>query len=284
MGRGSSSLSKKLSDLVIMSDIDGTLLDRNGHIPKRNMEALKRFTAAGGRFAVATGRALNVARPIVKALPVNFPCVIYNGGAIYNFEREEFLYEIFLPPEAGEYFTKIWQAFPDCGVILANNDYLDLEGNARKKHSWWLSRYPATALRTVALSELYRQPAYKALLVLSERECRRLQKYVSKHTANFAGVRFVFSDVTMFEMLPRGSSKGDAIERLTDIAKVERENIVAIGDYHNDLEMLKVAGLSAAPADAHTDIKAAVDLIVGPCSDGALADLIEHLEERYCSQ
>jgi len=58
---------------------------------------------------------------------------------------------------------------------------------------------------------------------------------------------------------------------------------VAIGDYYNDLEMLGLAGISAAPSDAPEDIKAAADLIVGPCAKGALADLVEHLEERYCT-
>jgi len=264
-----------------MSDIDGTLLDWQGNIPGRNIEALERFTTAGGRFALATGRALKIARPVAEALPVNFPCVVYNGGAIYDFAQQEYLTQVFLPKEAGEYFKKIWQVFPECGVVLATEDgYIDPEGATKRKQSWWLGRYPETALREVELSKAT-GPAYKALLVLPAEGCKQLHEYVREHAASFEGVRFVFSDITMFEMLPKGSSKGDAIEKLTAIAGVDRENIVAIGDYHNDLEMLKFAGLSVAPSDAHPDIKAVADLIVGPCVEGALADLVEHLEERY---
>ena len=111
--------------------------------------------------------------------------------------------------------------------------------------------------------------------------CKQLHEYVQKHTSNFEGVRFVFSDITMFEMLPGSSSKGDAIEKLTTITGVKRENVVAIGDYHNDLEMLRFAGISAAPSNAHEDVKDVADLIVGPSSEGAVADFIEYLEERY---
>jgi len=263
-----------------MSDIDGTLIDEYGAIPKRNIEALERFTAAGGRFAVATGRALKITKPLAKALPVNFPCVVYNGGAIYDFARQEHLTQVFLPKEAGEYFTKIWQAFPDCGVVLATEDgYIEPEGTISSKQSWWIKRYPETAIRAVKLSEAT-GPAYKALLVLPAEECKQLHEYVQKHAANFEGVRFVFSDITMFEMLPKGSSKGDSIEKLVALTGIKRENVVAIGDYHNDLEMLKFAGISAAPSNAHEDVKKVADLIVGPSSEGAVADFIEYLEER----
>ena len=274
-------MSKKISDIVLMSDVDGTLMDEYGAIPKRNVEAIERFTAAGGRFTIATGRALKIAKPLAKALPVNFPGVVYNGGAIYDFVRQEYLAQTFLPKDAGELFRKIWEVFPDCGVILATEDgYIDPEGVTRSKHEWWMKRYPETAIRTTKLSEID-SPAYKALLVQPAEGCRQLHEYVQKHAASFEGVRFVFSDITMFEMLPEGSSKGDAIEKLMALTGVERENIAAIGDYHNDIEMLELADISAAPSNAHADVKEVADLIVGPSYSGAVADLIEHLEERY---
>ena len=275
-------MGKKLSDFVIISDIDGTLLDRQEGIPKRNIVALERFTAAGGRFAVATGRSLVVARPVVSALPVNFPCVIFNGGATYDHKRRAFIDKIPLPETIGEHFANIWRVFPDCGVVLVGDEYVDIDGITQRKHGWWLKQYKSAGsrLRPAKLSEVTGF-FFKVFLVLPPEQCRQLSEYLRENAADFQGVRFVFSDTTMFEMLPEGSSKGSAIERLAAITGVERENIVAIGDYYNDLEMLEYAGLSAAPADAPEDIKAAVDLIVCPCGEGALADLVEYLEERY---
>ena len=274
-------MSKKISDIVLMSDIDGTLLSERGGVPKRNIEALERFTAAGGRFGVATGRALNITRPIVDCLPINFPCVMYNGGVTYSFEKEEYLDQVFLPRETVRYFEKIWQAFPDCGAIWVADDYFDLEGSTEEKHNWWLRQYSDTPMQPIKLSNCT-GPAYKALLVLAnEQRYKLLQEYLREHAADFAGVRFVYSDATMFEMLPLGSSKGDAIEKLAGITGVKRENVVSIGDYHNDIEMLEFADISAAPLGAHDDVKAVADLIVGPCHAGAVADLIEHMEELY---
>jgi len=274
-------LGKKLSDFVVMSDIDGTVWDRHEGLPKRNVDALKRFTVAGGRFAVATGRSVNVARPVVEALPVNFPCVIYNGGGIYDYGREAYLDKTLLPQNIQDHIVKIRQVFPDCGVILVgDNGYADIDGFVQSRQGWWLELYPSTPVRTVEFSE-FAVPALKAFLVLPSEQSKQLDRYLHEHAADFQGVRFVFSDTSMYEMLPEGSSKGSAIEKLTILAGIKRENIVAIGDYYNDLEMLKFAGLSAAPADAPEDIKAAVDLIVCNCAEGALADLVEHLEELY---
>ena len=276
-------MSKKLSELVIMSDIDGTLLNREGAIPERNIKALERFTAAGGRFGVATGRSLGITRPVVELLPMlNFPCVVYNGGALDDFEREEYLYQLFLPKEMGEYFTKIRKVFPDCGVVLAGDSYVDVDASIRTNQSWWFDRYPRGHVLPVKIDDIT-WPAYKALFVLPHEQCEQLYKYVCEHEADFEEVRFVFSDATMFEMLPKGSSKGSAIEKLMAITGVKWENIAAIGDYYNDIEMLTYAGISAAPADSLEDIKSAADLVVCPCGQGAVADLVEHLEAQYGS-
>ena len=275
-------MSKKLSDFVIISDIDGTILDRQEGIPRRNIVALERFTAAGGRFAVATGRSLMLSRPVVSALPINFPCVFFNGGATYDHNRRAFIDKIPLPGTIVEHFANIWRVFPDCGVILVGDEYVDIDGITQRKHGWWLKQYQNAdrRLRPAKLSEVA-GVFLKAFLILPSEQCRQLSEYLRENATDFQGVRFVFSDTTMFEMLPEGSSKGSAIKRLAALTGVERENIVAIGDYYNDLEMLKYAGLSAAPADALDEIKAAADLIVCPCAEGALADLVEYLE-RQC--
>ena len=74
----------KLSDLLLVSDIDGTLMNFPAPIPPRNIEALRRFTAAGGRFSVATGRSIASARPYVEQLPVNAPCILYDLNGYYQ--------------------------------------------------------------------------------------------------------------------------------------------------------------------------------------------------------
>ena len=53
---------------------------------------------------------------------------------------------------------------------------------------------------------------------------------------------------------------------------------IAIGDFYNDVPMLRAAGISATVGDANDDIKELVDFVGGRCLDGAVADFIEYIE------
>ena len=95
---------KKLSSLWIFSDIDGTMVEAPNPIPRRNLEALQRFTENGGHFAISTGRTVEAALQYANDLPVNVPSIIFNGGAIYDFcKKENALCQIFIKNMAGLY-------------------------------------------------------------------------------------------------------------------------------------------------------------------------------------
>ena len=267
----------KLSDLVIMSDLDGTLLPKaSGGTPQRNTDALKRFIDKGGRFGVATGRSTLITEYLLDQLPVNFPSIVLNGGAVYDFAAREYLAKIFLPEMALEYAKRFRADFPDIGVVCVHeHGYLDIGGVTREKH---YERYPNPLLTTASFDDVA-SPPFKFAFLTRPEDGPELAAYARRQT--FPGVRFVFSHHHMFEMLPVESSKGAAMETIAKMTGVARENIVAIGDYYNDVEMLEYAGLGVTLADAPDDIKQIAQMIVCPCAEGALGDLIERLEARY---
>ena len=95
------------------------------------------------------------------------------------------------------------------------------------------------------------------------------------------GVRYVPSCEYYFEMLPSEADKGRALRKLAAILEIPLENTYAVGDYYNDLELLHTAGTAVVPANAPEEIRAQADLLVCGCENGALADLVEYLEQRY---
>jgi len=271
-------LKKNLSDLVIMSDVDGTLLDvHHSHLPSRgNIEALERFVAKGGRFAIATGRSERYIRHLAQVLPVNFPCIVFNGGGIYDFQKEEYLSKLFFPNAIEQYVRDIEAAFPGCGIVFADEDvYLDIGGRITEKYA---SLYINDLLKPGGFDEV-KGPYLKVFFILPPERARLLYEYIQR--ADFSGVGFVFSDKHMLEMLPENSSKGVALEQLMESTGIKRENFVAIGDYYNDVEMLKCAGIGVTLSDAPQDIKDIAQMIVRPCAQDSLADLVERLEEQY---
>ena len=265
----------KLSDLVLISDIDGTLLDRRGNIPPRNIAALERFTAKGGRFAVATGRALEFARPVAEKLPVNCPCVLYNGGVIYDFKEEKHLLESFIPDKAKTYIAALAESFPDCGALLVDRmAYYDIYGRARRFFS---DAYPNPSIIEASVDEI-QGPCYKALVLAKPERMKEI--FAAAERQRFGGVRFVMTNPGLLEMLPEDSSKGEALRKLTKILGIGRENLVAIGDYYNDLEMLEYAGIGATMRTAPEELKALAQILVCDSGDGAVAELVEWLEEK----
>ena len=71
--------------VIIMTDLDGTLLTDDKQILQKDLDAIKRFRKGGGLFTVATGRGYAMARRIVDKLKLDMPAVIFNGASVYDF-------------------------------------------------------------------------------------------------------------------------------------------------------------------------------------------------------
>ena len=69
---------------LIASDIDGTLLDRNHRVPRRNRDAVVRAVQQGAYFALSTGRPFRWIAPVLEQLPVRPVCVTSNGAVLYD--------------------------------------------------------------------------------------------------------------------------------------------------------------------------------------------------------
>ena len=115
----------KFSQVLIASDYDNTLVYteealRSGlpapTVSKANREALEYFMAQGGTFSIATGRALPSFAKVWPDVPMNGPTVLFNGAAIYDFPRGEYLYKAFLPEAVRPCIQQVLDAFPDAAV------------------------------------------------------------------------------------------------------------------------------------------------------------------------
>ena len=75
-------MSRTISDLFFACDLDDTMLDSQKQISPGNQRAIADFSSKGGKFVIATGRAVPATEPYVKQLDIAYPCVLYNGAAI----------------------------------------------------------------------------------------------------------------------------------------------------------------------------------------------------------
>ena len=81
--------------------------------------------------------------------------------------------------------------------------------------------------------------------------------------------------------MPSGVSKAGALASLLKMLNIKKGGYFAIGDYYNDVPMVKAADIGAVTAEAPEDVKRAANKVVGSAADGAVADFIEYLKERF---
>jgi Cof subfamily protein (haloacid dehalogenase superfamily) len=267
----------KLSDHIIMSDIDGTLIDQDGTIPPRNREAIARFQARGGRFGIATGRSPTWTAAFARQVGVNLPCVCFNGASLYDFERDRSLMDEPLPDSAKAYAEILREIpFPVGMIAMTRDSYKNISEEYALVEDL-LRRRQVTFTSAMDWREIT-EPWYTILLLLPDGRYEDTMAFLEAQKSRFPGVRFTMSGGNFMEMIPAHISKGYALEILMAQLGLRREQLVCIGDFYNDLEMIELAGIGAATAEAPAEIRAAADLITGSYTQGAVADLIEYLE------
>ncbi len=262
-------------DYLIVSDIDGTLLNAPNPIPLRNLQALREFTNHGGRFALATGRSVDSAGQYVCQLPVNVPCILFNGAGIYDYTKQRLLVAQYLPDHFREYVRVILERFPSIGAQLHDPETMYIVSDP-----YYVKKYLVVENIEFVQMELeaLSQKFLKLVLVMDPEMVEDVDKFV--HMQHWEDVSFCRSGPYYVEMLPLGTNKGTALRQLAQLLNHPISQVVAIGDFYNDLQMLQAAGISATVAEAPEDIKQLCNVVTGSFENGALADLITYLKQR----
>ena len=260
-----------LSKILLVTDMDGTLLPGSKILSEKDLEAVNRFRSDGGKFTVATGRTLQSAIKYIQQLEVDIPVILYNGSLIYDTHKDEVLFTDELPEYAKEIADELFKYMKNPGgeVLRLDNIYVVCNNEYEKEHVRICQVEPAYS----DLEDVPEKGWYKILFADSPENIALLEKYI--RSKNYP-VDFVSSHDTFIEMLPKGSSKGAALKEYVKIMGMEDFKVIAAGDYHNDIEMLQTADVGAATANAQTDVKKSADIVLEKSNEqGAIAELID---------
>ncbi|MBR3610302.1 MAG: Cof-type HAD-IIB family hydrolase [Oscillospiraceae bacterium] len=267
---------ESISDILIITDVDGTLLRESKGISKENLEAIKRFTEKGGHFTVSTGRAIDVARELLEDIPINVPSVHINGGYFYDWQKNEIIEPNYISKFARYSIKKIAEKFDCCDCHFASDFSVNLLTSGK-----YLRKYiPEREFHFFGGSyEEISENVYKYIVCCDPENMDEVRKYAESVSGR--DVKIIQSSPFFLEILPPQNSKGNSLRRLCEMIEIPLENSVAAGDYENDSEMLLTAGIGAAVENAQEGLKEVADIILPSCEENAIAHLIEFLEEMY---
>lgn len=262
-----------MKDIILVSDLDGTILPITGIISQKNMDAIAKFRKLGGTFAVATGRSPLQALTYLEQLEIDGAVIANNGGIIFNPKTKEILWAKLHDCSYMEAVEDIMGQFPQVGIVAvtSNDQYHLLTENKISKEF----EERAHIKLEQANEENLLSNCSKVLLRIEETELWEVFAYIEKRYHDRFQV--INSGTNWIELMPLGISKGFPFERLVTFYDKKLENSVAIGDYNNDVEMIEKASIGVAVENALDSVKAVANLVVKSCEEDGIADLITYL-------
>ncbi|MBR5472509.1 MAG: HAD-IIB family hydrolase [Clostridia bacterium] len=266
---------------LLACDIDGTLLISD-YLPPRNIEAIEYFVREGGRFCLATGRTAGAVSSVTSRIKCLSPSIVANGSVIYDFNCDKAVYEQFVPKEDCYIVKKVMDGCKTVGIeIHSGKQVIVAQCNDETIDHERYENLDALVLDyEAALGYNWNKVLY---LFTNSDEAKIVKEIISKCEHNS---QFVDTSATIdgrkryyFEHVPKDISKAFTLKILCEKLNINKGCCFAIGDYYNDLEMIKTADIGAALIDSPDEVKAVATTVVGSVQNGAVADFIDYLTE-----
>ncbi len=260
---------------LIVTDVDGTLLNRDSKIPNLNKEAIFDCLRSGIGVVLATGKSLNAVMWIIKFFGLQLPQITMAGAVTLNSDLK----------------------IIDSNKIDADL-YLDVIRSIKAKGYW-----PLAGLSTGEIFYETLTPQMRHITAVGERliEADDLENlYLQKNTVCInipikeedpmdAYIRKRYSDKLQvvrsgeyfFDILSKDSTKGKALKKLMGLLNLKAEEVAVFGDSYNDLSMFDVAGLRVAVKNSYQDILDKADIITDFNYEGGLGKAVyQHILKK----
>lgn len=169
---------------------------------------------------------------------------------------------------------QIIERFPDIGVEIyqASRVYFFQSNEETEKHRI-KEKFPITSeISSINQAE---QPWQKVLLAKEPDRLADVEEYLRSVSVSLQVVR---SEPQFLELLPRGSNKGTALDRLVEILGLSQASVIAMGNNLNDVELIQAAGTGIAVANAHDELKKHADFCCCHHDEHAVAEIIRWIE------
>jgi Cof subfamily protein (haloacid dehalogenase superfamily) len=254
---------------LVASDLDGTLLNRDGQVTDRTIDALDRLDAAGIPFVMVTGRPIRWLASVLATTGPRGPVVCSNGAVVYDPARDQVLRRQPISVELlAEVAERLRAEYPK--VLFA----AESERGMRHEH-----RYPARFLagdpgvHAADLAAVLAEPAVKLLARVDGPTLDDLTGAMGRSLRGLVEVTRSSGD-GLVEISASGVTKATGLAWVADRYGVPPEDILAFGDMPNDLPMFAFAGRGVAMANAEPAVRAAAsDTTTGNDADGVASYL-----------
>jgi len=256
---------------LIAIDVDGTLLNDRHQLTPTVIEAVREAAESGAEIVLATGRGPINSIPLLEEIGLAGTLITHNGAATVESEGRRVLHSFSIPHEA---MVPYMEYCRENGVHFDINTAFDLfnESSTPEADAMYVH------YRVVPIRRRPDDPLPPDLVKFtafgSKEQMNRVQR---EWEAWDSPLRRIRSGDWFIDVQHADVSKGKALERLASLRGIDRSRIMAIGNYYNDIDMLRFAGLGIAMGNSPDEVKRAADAVTLSNEEDGVA----HAIRRY---
>lgn len=267
----------------IALDLDGTTLDQDGRLPEANRKAIEDAITQGIEIVIASGRAYDTLPQEVLSIKGIGWAITSNGAAVYRVPEGEAAFRSTLPPEvAEELLACTAKESINYETFVGGNAYTDrkmyddpmaygcTEYGAKYLRS---TRKPVPDIRDFILEHCAELDSIE-LVTHDKAERDRLWKVLEQR---FPDLYITSSFSHLLELSSPSSGKSNALSWVLEQLGLTPEETVAFGNADNDIDMIQMAGIGVAVADATESCRKAADRCTGASYESGVAQALREL-------
>ena len=257
---------------LLALDLDGTLLNPRGEITNRNLEAIQKARDAGVRIAVVTGRRFRDCRPVALQLGVDVPVISHNGALTKHAETLETVAVLPLPLTAARQSLELGRQLGADALVSDDHeglgvlvyDHVSGDNAAFYQYLAWSRRVHGEeegGKSVQQVSSLDEYLDHDPIHLSFSGGCEEMKRLEDLLRSEMAAAVKIFCTIypeknfTLIDIVNSSVSKGAGVAAAAAEIGVQQDEIMAIGDNYNDLEMLLFAGTGVVMANAPLSLR-----------------------------
>ncbi|KHD45492.1 Cof-type HAD-IIB family hydrolase [Streptococcus hongkongensis] len=261
---------------LIAIDLDGTLLNSKKVIPEENIKAIQEATANGIKIVLCTGRPKNGTKPYFDQLGLveDEFLILNNGCSTYTSIEWNLIHHYHLTIEQVKHLEKLSRHFDGVALTLTTEDNYYVIGEQVPDIVAADGELVFTKVKTTTIEALEQgsEIIFQAMYMGTSQAMDAFEDAMrSQLVEDFSVVR---SQDYILEVMPKHVTKAHALKDLAEDLNCTANEVMAIGDAPNDIEMLSFAGTGVAMGNASESIKVLADHITSHCDQAGVAQAI----------
>lgn len=277
---------------LIGIDVDGTLLDTDGRLPDANRDAIHAAVAAGIHVSLVTGRSYPFARPVAETLPSSITLIVSSGAveramdgrtlARRLLDRDVARRVLDVTREFREHTAVIFDRDAERQIVFESMDWTQPNRKGYFARNHWLIH------QTTPLEDSLDEDPIQVMFNGEPAAMRGLSESLRAAAVAGAGhgafsvalTEYLHREFSLVDITAPDATKGHALAWRARQLGIGRDEIMAVGDNFNDIEMLEAAGIGVIMGNADPELRRPGWHVTGHQDDAGLAQAIERFALR----